>query len=356
MTQKDPIVENQCVNIDLVSDSVVGEKIPDDTVQETDMLHNKYVDIRTLFKLLGIKLAYRRSGETSHVFKTIDKNKNTKFAVKIKPYEKNSKCPVTNTSKSLNISGFKYIPHIMLPISTFRSDITNFTNIASKIINLDDEKNITYKHFIERFNNNEFENNVSVSVYEWCDMGALLNYIKINYTKLTLRWWTSILFQLFYTLAIIHTKYPSFRHDDLKLNNILLKTTNLSKDTKTFYKYKIGNKSFVIPTIGLQIRLNGFALYLPVEQKESLSGSDTNNKYCNIHNFFTELIKNFPEFYSQNSVPKEIVEFVDRVIPVNYRDVNQTDIGSKLITDEYTTPYKLIMKDPLFEKYRFDKK
>ena len=48
-----------------------------------------------------------------------------------------------------------------------------------------------------------------------------------NFTKLTVKEWRVMFFQILSVLAIIQTKYPTFRHNDLKANNILIQKIQL---------------------------------------------------------------------------------------------------------------------------------
>ena len=75
-----------------------------------------------------------------------------------------------------------------------------------------------------------------------------------------------------------------------------------------------------------------------------------------MHYFFNTLISKrfFPQFY-EGGAPAEIIEFVHRIIPEKYRNGSEyvNKKGRIQVDTEYLTPYKVIMKDPLFEKYRF---
>ena len=64
---------------------------------------------------------------------------------------------------------------------------------------------------------------------EWANKGDLLDFIRRHYNKLTLIHWKVFLFQIISTLAVIQSKFPSFRHNDLKANNILVHKDKESK-------------------------------------------------------------------------------------------------------------------------------
>ena len=64
--------------------------------------------------------------------------------------------------------------------------------------------------------------NVSVLISEWANSGDLLDYIRKNYQNFNLKIWRVIIFQILSVLSVIHAKYASFRHNDIKANNILV--------------------------------------------------------------------------------------------------------------------------------------
>ena len=92
---------------------------------------------------------------------------------------------------------------------------------------------------------------------EWANKGDLLDFIRRHYTKLTLIHWKVFLFQIISTLAVIQSKFPSFRHNDLKANNILVHKDKESKKNVVF-RYTVNNRKYVIPNIGYQIKLWDF--------------------------------------------------------------------------------------------------
>ena len=58
-------------------------------------------------------------------------------------------------------------------------------------------------------------------------------------------------------LAIIQAKYPNFRHNDLKANNLLVNKIGTTNMTSKF-QYKINGQMYVVPNIGFQIKLWDF--------------------------------------------------------------------------------------------------
>jgi len=341
-------------------------------------LHKKILDVKELFASMNVKLRYLKSGTTGHTFKAISKvDKDVEFAVKVCAYPKDEYGTMNDMHRPENaeirmlklLSNFvikRGTPHFILPIGTFNTSIINFIKIPSNIIDLTDKKNAMYKKFITRYNNDEFEDFVSVLISEWANGGDLLDYIRKNYEKMTLKHWIVMIFQILFTLSLIHRKYPAFRHNDMKANNILIQITNI--DFPQRYCYHIENVYFSIPNINMQIKIwdYDFACIDGIIENNKVNAEWTRkmnitkkeNKYYDMHYFFNTLISNrfFPQFY-KGGVPQEIIDFVHRIIPVEFRNggkyVNKK--GRIQTNHEYTTPFKVIMNDKLFEKYRFIK-
>ena len=80
-------------------------------------------------------------------------------------------------------------------------------------------------------------------------------FLKKNYKKLQLIHWQCIFFQIISTLAVIQSKFPSFRHNDLKANNILV--TKINRNVQKYW-YKVAGDDYDIPNIGYQIKLWDF--------------------------------------------------------------------------------------------------
>lgn len=350
-----------------------------DTETSTNIrLNKKIMDVKELFSSMNIKLKYLKSGTTGHTFKAISKiDKNVAFAVKVCAYPKDEYGGMHNLSRPENaevlmiklLSYFvinRCTPHFVLPIHTFNTSITNFIKVPKNIIDLEDEKNEMYKKFIDRYHEGEFEDFVSVLISEWCNGGDLLDYIRKNYASMKLKQWVVIIFQILFTLARVHEKYPAFRHNDMKANNILVQLTEIKIDQPNCrYRYNLDDVKFIIPNINLQIKIWDFDFAcidgiiennkVNAEWTKKINITKKENKYYDMHYFFNTLMSKrfFPQFYE--GVPQEIIDFVHRVVPEEYRNgskyVNKK--GRIQVDTEYTTPYKVIMKDPLFEKYRY---
>uniref|UniRef100_A0A6C0LTQ4 Protein kinase domain-containing protein n=1 Tax=viral metagenome TaxID=1070528 RepID=A0A6C0LTQ4_9ZZZZ len=347
-------------------------------------LNKKIISIKELFMNMNIKLKYIKSGTTGHTFKAISAiDKSIVFAVKVCAYPKDDYGEITNLSRPENaelrmlklLSYFvinRCTPHLVLPIGTFNTSIKHFIKV-DEFINLEDKKNDSYKKFITEYNNGKFDDFVSVLISEWANGGDLLDYIRKNYSRMKLEDWTIIFFQILFTLARIHEKYPAFRHNDMKANNILIeiKENPNSNNTATHYNYHMKDKGidFIIPHIKMQVKIWDFdfaCINGTIENNKvnsdwtkKMNITKNQNRYYDMHYFFNTLINErfFPQFY-KGGVPEEIIEFIHRVVPEQYRigSKNVNKKGRIQIDTEYMTPKKVLIRDPLFRKYRYNRK
>lgn len=341
-----------------------------------ELLPKKYIDFGKAIKELGGKLLYIKSGSTGHTFKGVHKDQTKpSYAVKVVAYPKkdaygdlyNSKRPENAELLMIKIlSSFvinKQTPHIVLPITTFNTSIKPFLGLTEKDekgeVIVEDKK---FEQFIKRYKKGEFYHNVSVLVSEWATGGDLLDYLRKNYKNLKLKHWRTIFFQFLSVLAVIQTKYPSFRHNDLKANNVLVQLVDVNKDK---YEYKINGQTYVVPNIGLQIKLwdYDFACIPGIVDNSKVEADWTTkinikpeqNRYYDVHYFFNTLVRKgfFHEFMTEPEIPEKVREFVKRIVPEKYREGKYvSDKGRLLVNDEYLTPDEIIRNDRFFKLMR----
>ena len=350
-----------------------------------DLLPKRYMDLEVAINCLGGKLSYIKSGSTGHTFKGVhllnsndnepleDPNKEP-YAIKIVAYPRkenygdmyNIKRPENTELLMIKLlSQFvinKQTPHIVLPITTFNTSIKPFLNLTkANIVN-----NNKFDQFVKKYENGDYYQNVSILVSEWANGGDLLDYFKKNYKKMKLKEWKTLIFQILSVFAIIHAKYPTFRHNDMKANNILLHYTDIDKNNKKFL-YNINNKKYEIPDIGYQIKLWDFDFScipnlienskVSSEWTNKINISPIQNRYYDIHYFFNTLTRKgfFPEIFTAPEVPTKIKEFINRILPKKYREGKYiAERGRILTNDEYAIPEEILVNDPLFESFRLD--
>ena len=329
------------------------------------------IDFNKFIHTFNSKIMYVKSGSTGHIFKgTIDEN--TAFAIKIVGFLKDSNYGLPSNIRRPENAELKLLqllsefvvnettPHIVLPITTFYSNTESFVgdNIRKNIIH-----SKKYDEFVENYKQNKYYDYCSILISEWANGGDLLDFIRIHKTNLKLAHWRNIFFQIISTLAIIQNKYPSFRHNDLKANNILLEQ---NKSEKKEIKYLINGNEYIIPNIGIQIKLwdFDFACIPGIVDNDKVSAKWTNkinvtpvqNRYYDLHYFFNTLVKKgfFPELLTSHKIDQSIKNFFLRIIPHQLLRQNKfvSKRGRILSNKEIITPEYLIENDPFFEIYR----
>jgi serine/threonine protein kinase len=364
-------------NIDSIID--FNEKqleYPKNSEDIRELLPKKYIEFGKAISELGGKLLYIKSGSTGHTFKGVHPKPNLEnkesYGVKIVAYPKkenygdmyNIKRPENTELLMIRLLSYfvinKQTPHIVLPITTFNTSIKPFLNLTkSNIVN-----NNKFDQFIERYEKGDYYQNVSVLVSEWANGGDLLDYIRNYGNTFKLKHWRTIFFQLLSVLAIIHARYPSFRHNDMKANNILIHTVDIDDNNKN-YLYKINNQTYIVPNIGFQIKLwdFDFACIPGIVDNSKVDAEWTNkinicpvqNRYYDIHYFFNTITRKgfIPDFFTNANIPDKVKEFVNRVVPEKYKTGNMVaERGRILVNDEYLTPDYILKNDPFFSVMR----
>lgn len=365
-----------------VIESIVDFKQKEESIESSiedirELMPKKYIDFSKAISDLGGKLLYIKSGSTGHTFKGVypppNEEEKPNYAVKIVAYPKKEKYgDMYNPKRPENaellmiklLSQFvrkKQTPHIVLPITTFNTSIKPFLNLKKDdIVN-----NKKYDEFLKRYKKGYYYKNVSVLISEWANDGDLLDYIRNNYKKLKLKHWRAICFQFLSCLSIIQAKYPGFRHNDLKANNVLVHRIKKTEKNNKFL-YKINGQKYIVPNIGFQIKLWDFDFAcipgivdnskVEAEWTDAINIKPKRNRYYDVHYFFNTLTKKgfFNEFYSKD-VPKQIHEFVERIIPDKFKRGDLvSERGRVLSEEEYLTPDEILKNDILFKPMRLD--
>jgi hypothetical protein len=344
------------------------------------VLKKRIHDFTNVISEIGGKLKYIKSGTSGHTFKgeIIDKHGSFEYAVKVVAYPRKERYGNINdvrrpeNAEVLMIKLLSYFivkkqtPHIVLPIGTFDTNINTFIDLIDK--NVVDKNNDKYCNFVQKHKDNQYYDNVSILISEWANRGDLLDYIRNNYKQFTPIHWKVIIFQILSVLAVIQSKYPSFRHNDMKANNILIH--RITKQNRRF-TYKVVKNTYKVPNIGYHIKLWDFDFAcIPgvVDNKKVQAGwtreinvTPEENKYYDIHYFFNTLIKKgfCQEIMSGDYVPSELKEFIDRVVPKKYQKTGTKYVhkrGRILVKNEYTSPDELLKNDEYFEEFRQDVK
>jgi len=352
----------------------------DNTTKSDDireLMPKRYIDFGKAVSDLGGKLLYIKSGSTGHTFKGVypplengNPDPRKSYAVKIVAYPKkenygdmyNIKRPENAELMMIKLLSQFVInsetPHVVLPITTFNTSIKPFLSLTKN--NIVDSKK--FEQFVEKYDKGEYYQNVSVLISEWANGGDLLDYIRKHYKTFKIRHWRTIFFQILSVLAIIQAKYPSFRHNDLKGNNLLVNLIDMSKKK---YKYVINNQIYIVPNIGFQLKLwdFDFACIPGIVDNSKVDSDWTNkinitpqqNRYYDVHYFFNTFTRKgfFSEFWTEKEVPDKVKEFVKRVVPEKYATGKLvSEKGRILVNDEYLIADEILKNDIFFKVMR----
>ena len=364
----DPIVD--------FKNSTDSFEYPTNTEDIRELLPKKYIDFSKAITELGGKLLYIKSGSTGHTFKGVHPPPNNEnrepYAVKIVAYPKkenygdmyNIKRPENTELLMIRLLSYfvinKQTPHIVLPITTFNTSIKPFLSLTkNNVVN-----NKKFEQFVEKYDKGEYYQNVSILVSEWANGGDLLDFLRKKYKELTIKEWRIIFFQILSVLAIIHTKYPSFRHNDMKANNLLIHNIDINSGTQK-YLYKINNMTYIVPNIGFQIKLWDFDFAcipgivdnskVDAEWTDKINICPEQNRYYDIHYFFNTLTRKgfLPELLTDPAIPDKVKDFINRIIPEKYQTGKLvSERGRILVKDEYLIPDEILKNDPFFKIMR----
>jgi len=341
----------------------------------TCILKKKLVNFKTMINKMGSTLDYIKSGTTGHTFKgeyKLNSGERINFAMKIVAYpikEKYGDLYDIRRPENAELAIIKLLswftstkqtPHIVLPVGTFNIELKKFVDMAKeKIVN-----NERFDKFIKRHDAGEFYPIASVLVGEWADGGDLLDFLKENYKNMQLIHWKVLFYQLFSALAIIQEKYPAFRHNDLKANNLLVNL--ISTEKKGLFKYHLKNQYFIVPNVGFCIKIwdFDFACIPGIADNAKVNAKWTNdinvkpkkNRYYDIHYFFNTLTKKafFPKVMTSEHVPNEVKEFIRRIVPEKYVSGRYVaEKGRILKDDEYVIPIDVLINDEFFSDLRY---
>jgi serine/threonine protein kinase len=354
-------------------EDILNKYFKSDDIRE--LMPKKFLDFNTAINKLGGKLLYIKSGSTGHTFKGVyppEEKTKQPYAVKIVAYPKKENYgDMYNVKRPENaellmiklLSQFvikKQTPHIVLPMTTFNTSLKPFLGLSKN----DFINNKRYDQFLKRCEKGEYYQNVSVLISEWANAGDLLDYIRNNYKTFKIKHWRTIFFQFLSVLAIIQAKYPGFRHNDLKANNLLVNEISISS-TDNKYCYKINKQMYNVPNIGFQIKLWDFDFAcipgivdnakVDAEWTDRINIKPEQNRYYDVHYFFNTLTKKgfFHEFWTEPEIPEKVREFVNRIVPDKYKEGDLvSEKGRILVNDEYLIPDEIIKNDPFFKVWR----
>lgn len=202
---------------------------------------------------------------------------------------------------------------------------------------------------IEKTSNNEANEDGSDSEKEMTEDEKKLLASKLNLM------FKVIFFQILIFLAKIQEKYPNFRHNDLKPNNVLVYSL---KDKTSDHYYNLNGHKYTVPNIGIRLRVWDYDFSIidgKILNEKVMSNylayigvRHTQNRYYDLHTFINTLLTD-----NNFDLDKDTNDFVNYAIPKKYQGEKSTYIEDcRLLPDiEYTTPLQLL-EHPYFNDFR----
>ena len=197
----------------------------------------------------------------------------------------------------MNLLWAQQTPHVVLPICTFNTVITPFIECFEKNNNTSQK----YKLFIDKYKKKLFYNTVSVLISEWANGGDLLDFIRKYSSKNEVKALESNIFSNIISTSSNPKKYPSFRHNDLKANNILIELLDSKNDTNLYFDYIINGKYYSVPNVNIQIKIWDFDFAcipeivdndkVNAEWTDKINVKPEKNRYYDMHYFLNTLTK-----------------------------------------------------------------
>ena len=207
-------------------------------------------------------------------------------------------------------------------------------------------------------------NNVMFMYTEYANNGTLKSFLRNNKKKLLPIHFRTIITQILYNLYRIQKKYPTFRHNDLHFENILINSTSPSR-VKLF---KVNNSTLKVHDIGLQALISDFGLSTMKGLKNPEVDDDPRLVYKTTSGIFRGSHPMYDIQYFLNILRQEIkisgiqsgieaIQFIERILPSEYVGKESSKIydfrlrASPLGHPQLPT-FKQIFNDRYFSPYK----
>jgi hypothetical protein len=200
----------------------------------------------------------------------------------------------------------KMTKHILMNVFNF--DV-NSSDIGRYIEKFTDDESIL-KIFHKK------SNKVSIEIREhYFKMDTLFNILNDKNTEIDENMMKVIIFQVLHTLAVIQSKYPKFRHNNLDIKNIYCYLKEKNSNT---YEYELDGYKYIIPNIGLELKITNFDESTIAGELDNESLIDTlknvDNKY-DVNKFLHSLLK-------VNTLSSAVINLIKKMIKLNEKKIN----------------------------------
>lgn len=206
-------------------------------------------------------------------------------------------------------------------------------------------------------------NNITFMYSEYANSGTLKSFLKNNRNNILPIHFRTIVTQILYNLYRIQKKYPSFRHNDLHADNVLINSTSPSR----VKLYKVNNSTLKVHDIGIQALISDYGLSTVNGIKNPEVDNDPKLFYKTKSGIFRGSHSMYDIQYFLNALRQEIrilgihngmevIQFIERILPREYLGVRSDKIDDFRLRAQEEHPklptFKQIFNDRYFSPYK----
>ena len=193
----------------------------------------------------------------------------------------------------------------------------------------------------------------SILYLEYYSFGSARRLITKYETKLRKLHTRVILFQVIWTLAELHKKFPTFRHNDLHLENIFI-------DERVSASASIRYGNFVVPSIGMNALIGDFGFANMQERgfmnKKVQSGIYKNDYGITVNNDYRYDVHFFLNDMFRTTKNQELKNFIKRHFPDEYLTGNSKVVENNRLrfgVDHSKLPtFEQLLNDKFFRFFK----
>ena len=206
-------------------------------------------------------------------------------------------------------------------------------------------------------------NNITFMYSEYANSGTLKSFLKNNRNNILPIHFRTIVTQILYNLYRIQKKYPSFRHNDLHADNVLINSTSPSR----VKLYKVNNSTLKVHDIGIQALISDYGLSTVNGIKNPEVDNDPKLFYKTKSGIFRGSHPMYDIQYFLNALRQEIrilgihngmevIQFIERILPREYLGIRSDKIDDFRLRAQEEHPklptFKQIFNDRYFSPYK----
>jgi len=294
------------------------QKIPSRVIESKPLSTNYLTDLTITKKMytgkqlndlinviFNTNLSYMGYNEFAHKFKRLD---SPNLDILIREYKKDQEMNPTN---ELNVDKIvNYLLSDLVIHKKTRGILLNICNcdIPSKDLEI----------FVKKYPKIKVKNMLSVTIREhFFKLISLKEHLEESSD------FKSCIFQVLHTLHIIQSMYPTFRHNNLNIDTILVYKSNEKN-----IKFKIDNNDYSFKTTG-EIKITNFIksnIKNIIENDSLESKLKENDKMYDLQSFLSSL--------QVLKLPNEISEFIDRNLETDISSIREILTSDDLFKDE----------------------